>query len=476
MKTVSLIALFCWLALTGQAQTRVVLLRDTTRLGLPLPELTMKYPPALARKPGEKGLFAQQPKRFIDSLTRATRQLVQFAETNKKRLPVPGIILQTREFVNPDGTYAWVFCSFPTPELTARQEEQLLDVLQEYYGKNRFPLRTSTGFRWESVLQVGQVPDRRTVRRGAGIISTLEAAGQTSRPDTVTMLAFNQLNLRTIPAVVYRFPKLKELDLSKNSLTALPARLTADIPSLQRLSVLYNAIPDDSVFMTPNKHLISLNQQGNKLTRIHASLRQNKRLESLWMGNNQLVSLDVRLLKSLHRLNDLNLYNAGLTQLPRQIRRLKHIRVLDLYYNKFTQLPRQISRMKRLEQLALSHNDLTELPASLARLRRLQVLFAHHNRISQLPADFARLGRLRVLALSYNWITVAPPVLAALPALEELDLSNNNLQEFPTVLTQIRSLRKVYLSSNPMFGTEAMKSPYAGQIRELQAKNKEVFY
>ena len=59
------------------------------------------------------------------------------------------------------------------------------------------------------------------------------------------MLAFNQLKLRSVPDVVYQFPNLEEIDLSKNDLHELPARLTADIPTLKRLSVLYNRIPND---------------------------------------------------------------------------------------------------------------------------------------------------------------------------------------------------------------------------------------
>ncbi len=476
MKKGFLFLLFGLITIPVMAQDRIVLLRDTTRLGLSMAALEKSYSPALARKPGEKGIFARQGKLFTDSLSAVYQRFFQYVEKNKSRLPLPGLMLQTTEFIKPDGTYDRVFCEFSGRDLTDAQEVQLLQLVAEWYGQNRFPLQTQNGFRWQNFMQLGSVAQKRTVRRGPGIISTLEAAEKTTRPDTVTMLSFNQLELRTVPEIVYQFPKLEELDLSKNLLTTLPARLTADIPTLKRLSVLYNVISSDSVFITSNKHLQSLNLQGNKLKQIPASVRQNRRLESLWLGNNKLTELDIKTLRRLRRLTDLNLYNAGLTQLPETIGRLKHVKVLDLYYNKFTELPRQLGRMKRLEQLAIAHNDLHELPASLGKLRRLQVLFVHHNRISQLPNEFQKLQNLRVLDMGYNWFNTTPPVLGSLSALEELDLNNNNLQEFPAVLGSMKKLKKVYMGSNPLFGNEAMNSPYTTQIKLLESRNIQVTY
>ncbi len=463
---------------SGRAQSQVVLLRDTTRLGISLAKLEQQYPPALARKPGEKGLFARRGQQFTDTLNTVYQRFFQFMEDNQRRLPTSGIMVQTHEFVRPDGSYALVLCNFSGKELSGQQEAQFVQLIAEWYEKNTFPIKTEMGFRWDNFRSLGSVPtqQKRTVRRGPGIISTIEAAKKTARPDTVTTLAFNQLELRSVPNLVYGFPKLEELDLSRNILHELPARLTADIPTLKRLSLLYNRIPDDSVFITRNNHLLSLNMQGNKLTRVPRAVRQNRRLESLWMGNNKLTGVDLKTLKTLRRLTDLNLYNAGLTSIPKGIGRLKHVKVLDIYYNKITELPRQIGRMKRLEQLAISYNDLSSLPASLSKLRRLQQLFAHHNRISQLPDHFERLTNLQTLDLGNNWITVVPPSLASLPALEYLNLGTNNIQELPSFLTNMTSLKKLFLRSNPITQTDAIAGPYAPLIKIMETNRTEVFY
>ena len=311
---------------------------------------------------------------------------------------------------------------------------------------------------------------------GDSTISTLAAARATTRPDTVKCLHFNPLGLTNVPEEVYRIPNLEELDLSKNALTQLPVRLTAAIPSLRRLSVLYNVIGNDSVFIAKNTRITALTLQGNKLNRIPASVRHCKNLESLWMGNNNLTALNIKPLRGLKKLNDLNLYNAGLTVLPKQIRRLKHVTVLDLYYNQLTKLPRQLGRMKRLEQLAVSNNKLTAFPPQLARLKLLTTLFAHHNKLSQLPNSFAKLASLQALDIGYNQFSNVPDVLIGMGTLESVDLSNNNLQTLPTTLIGLKNLKKFYIRSNPLTETDAKSGPYAQLIRALETNKTEVFY
>ncbi|CCH54998.1 leucine-rich repeat-containing protein typical subtype [Fibrisoma limi BUZ 3] len=476
MKKLFLSALFGLTLVSGWAQTRVVLLNDTARLGVSPTALAKTYPPALATRSGEKGVFERHGKRFMDSTHASMQRFFSFMEANKKRLPVKGVLLQVQEFVRPDGSYDWVFCQFRSDTLTEAQNTALLAVLTDWYTQHPFPIRTTTGFQTSRFTQIGNVPQPRKPRRGPGIIATLEAARKTDRPDTVRMLAFNQLDLTDIPDVVYRFPKLEELDLSKNGLRYVPAELTERIPTLKRLSFLYNSIPDDSVFFPKNNHLLALNLQGNRLTRIPQAVGNNRRLESLWMGNNKLREVNAKLLRRLRRLNDLNLYNAGLAQLPKNFGGLRRLKVLDLYYNKLTTLPRSMRRMKRLEQLAIAHNDFTTLPATLGRLPKLQVLYTHHNRISQLPASLQKLKTLRVLDISYNWFTVPPPILASLPSLEELDMSNNNLQELPITLSSLKSLKKVYLRANPLSQGDTKSGPYAQLIKQLEANQTEVFY
>jgi Leucine-rich repeat (LRR) protein len=467
MKTVLLFVSLLLITASGRAQVQVLLLRDTASHPINQATLDKQYTPLMT-------LFQAQPKGGFDAIQAHQKQFATYL-AKRRDTPQKGIGLITHQYYSASGKAAYVLVQTDRPQPDSALAK-LVTVLREFYETATFPAAGSAPFRLTSFLESGRtVSQPRTVRRGAGILSSLEAAQKTTRPDTVRMLAFNQLELATVPEVVYRFPKLEELDLSKNSLHELPARLTT-IATLQRLSLMHNLIPDDSVFVTPNTHLKSLNLQGNKLTRVPPAVRLNRRLASLWLGNNALRELDTKTLRRLRRLNDLNLYNVGLTTLPKGIKRLKSLQTLDLYYNKLTTLPAQLGKLKRLEQLAVAHNNLSALPQTLPKLQRLQALYVHHNRISQLPTRLGRLTQLRVLDLGYNWFTVPPTQLTSLKALEDLDMSNNNLQELPASLAGMKHLKHLYLRSNPFTQKNVKAGPYAGVIQQLEANKTEVFY
>jgi Leucine-rich repeat (LRR) protein len=489
MKNFLLFLLLIFLPVLAPAQT-VIMARDTAKDVMLLENgvtktasyrpsvLAKKYPNALAKVANEKTAFTnRQVKMFYDSMTARRSAFFKFDERNKGRIPVRGTITENDVFVNSDGRIGLVICQFDTvAKLTPDQEEATLTVIQEWY--QTYPTffgKTTTGFQFQDWLMLGGFIEKRKVRSGPGIINTLESARNTTRPDTVKSLLLNQLELLSIPEDIYRFPNLIELDLSKNALHELPARLTTDLPKLQKLSLIYNKIPDDSVFFSPNKHLTSLNLQGNRLTNIPASVKQNKRLQSLWMGNNELKNLNVNSFRKLRRLTDLNLYNAGLTALPTGIGRLKRLKILDIYYNNFTELPRQIGRLRRLEELGASHNQLRELPESVGKLRRLRKLYVHHTQIGRLPESLARLQKLTLLDLSYDFFSTTPNVVDKLMRLEDLDLSNNNLQTLSVGLGALPNLQKLYLRENPILRTAADLQPYLPIIERLEAQKTEVF-
>ena len=402
----------------------------------------------------------------------------RFLKQNNFR-PATPFMLNVQGFFRADGhadllLYQYMVNGQRPPAST---ETVFISLLSAYLAEYPLSVRSSliwTPFRIGSNLYVS-TPEPRKTPRGAGIIGDLAEASRTTRPDTVKIIQFGGLDLDQVPPVIYRFTNAEEINLGTNYLTALPAKLTA-LPRLQRLNLMSNRLVDDSVFFSRNKSVRSINMQKNSLTRVPKTVRQNRRLESLWLGNNNLTQLSTNSFRGLRRLTDLNLYGAGLPRLPKSIGQVKRLKVLDLYYNHLTALPKQLNRLKRLDQLALAYNDLRELPASMSKLRRLRTLFVHHNKLDNLPQQFSQLANLHVLDLGYNELTVVPPVLSSLPALEELDLNNNNLQEFPTVLLSIRRLKRVYLGSNPLFGREAMSSPYAPMIKQLEANKTQVTY
>ncbi|MCY7359317.1 MAG: leucine-rich repeat domain-containing protein [Rudanella sp.] len=435
---------------------------DTSRYGLNVSELERNYPDV-------RQLFAKQPKVGLELTSQSLKQFQAFY----KQYDLSGfkVGFQLTEFFEPTGEAAYALIEWfgVTPDST---KQTVVKLLADYYHTMRMNITANIRFR-TSVMYAGKFVEKRVVRSKPGAIGTLETAHKTTRPDTVKILYFNQLGLTSVPDVVYRFPNLAELDLSKNNLKTLPARLTKDLPKLERLSFLYNALTNDSVFFMPNKHLKALNIQGNQLTSLPAGVRRNRRLESLWLGNNRLKTADFR---GLRRLTDLNIYNAELTACPPSVAKLRRLKVLDLYYNNLTKLPASLGRLRRLEQLAVSHNKLKQLPEQLSQLRRLQVLYAHHNEIGTLPARFDRYRSLRLLDLGYNFFSTTPPVLDRLYTLEELDLNNNNLQELSPGLLNLSNLKKLYLRNNPITAGQGRMGSFTQTIQQLEARKTEVFH
>ncbi|MEZ0539020.1 leucine-rich repeat domain-containing protein [Fibrella arboris] len=474
MKTLPFVlALSLLLTIAAQAQVTVLLRADTAKYGISPAKLEARYPPVNKLYDGMTAEQRTALFRTRSDFDRSRRESIE------KQGPVPGygFSYQLTEYVRANGTVEWVLLQ-PSGIVPDKLLQELVTRLAVFYQATPLPATISTPYQTTYRTSYGRplYSEKRLVRTGDSTISTLEAARTTTRPDTVKYLHVNQLALSKIPDVVYRFPNLEELDLSKNQLTQLPARLITDIPSLKRLNVLFNQIGNDSVFIPKNTHLRALTLQGNKLTRIPASVRNCKALESLWMGNNTLTEVSLKPLRGLRKLNDLNFYNAGLTSLPRQIRKLKHVVVLDLYYNQLTELPRQMGRMKRLEQLAVANNNLASLPPQLARLRNLNTLFVHHNKLSQLPGSFVKLRSLGILDIGYNQFSNVPDVLAGLGTLESVDISHNNIQTLPTSLIGLRNLKKFYIRSNPLTQNDAKSGPYAQLIEALETNKTEVFY
>ncbi|WP_128543770.1 leucine-rich repeat domain-containing protein [Larkinella soli] len=394
-----------------------------------------------------------------------------------------------------DGAYDLMLTLYGNPDGSIRQGSFFLAVLgnrpdtavqnaQEpmralvcrWMADYRLPVTVERPFRLGMNVPIGKlVSAPRRPRRGPGIMATLEDARKTDRPDTVRLLALNSLGLNTVPEEIYRFPNLEDLDLSNNALTKIPAKVFG-IPKLRQLNLTGNPLGNEGLKGVPNDHLKVLNLQRTGLTTIPKAILENRGLTSLWLGYNDLSKgLDIRLLRRLRHLNDLNLYRSNLSELPSSLGRLKRLEVLDLYYNQIRGLPEKLSRLRRLQQLAVSHNRLAALPKRIGKLRSLHTLYTHHNSLSALPKSIRKLRKLQILDISDNAFTQIPDHLAGLSALEDLNLGHNRLAQLPPSLGRLKNLRKLYLRGNPALdGNQATAA--LPVIRQLEGNRTEVQY
>jgi Leucine-rich repeat (LRR) protein len=306
------------------------------------------------------------------------------------------------------------------------------------------------------------------------VIRTLAEAVETRDTLKVKELLLSRALLTTVPEVIYRFPNMERLFLADNDIENIRIDLLR-LPKLKQLDLSGNILKTDALSFPKNKTLQSLNLLKNQIDDIPPAVKSCKKLETLWLGSNQITRLKNSSFRKVKKIRDLNLYKANLASVPKGISKLKRLEVLDLYYNNIKVLPKSICKLKRLTHLAVSHNQISALPEKIYKLKRVHTLYAHHNHLSKLPERIVQMQNLRILDLGYNWLTHFPDELVAFTNLQELDLSANNFPEFPQQLLQIKKLDKLYLRGNPFLG-EDKESKYNRQFSLLKEKNIEVFY
>ncbi|XP_038076810.1 leucine-rich repeat-containing protein 47-like [Patiria miniata] len=171
---------------------------------------------------------------------------------------------------------------------------------------------------------------------------------------------------------------------------------------------------------------------------------------------NYLEIADASLLKlskdigKLANLVNLVLRGNKLSKLPSTVGNLKALRVLDVSNNSLQSLPDEFGELSELHTFDASRNNLTCLPESIGRLQRLSLVNISSNDIESLaPLCTDQLSHLSELVGVKNAITAIPDAVSHLQALKKLDLSANKITEVPASLADCGKLKDLLLTENP---------------------------
>ena len=166
-----------------------------------------------------------------------------------------------------------------------------------------------------------------------------------------------------------------------------------------------------------------------KLTRLPSKISEIKHIKRVEIDlsyNRDLIHED-----TFHKLAELgNVYGLGL---------IKHEK---------GKLDDSIGLLDKLEVLDLWTNGLTELPASFANLKNLKVLNLRNNHLKEIPSYFKEFKKLQNLNLQFNKIKKVPDFIYTLSELEELNLSTCGLTELSPKLGQLKKLKKLNIAKN----------------------------
>lgn len=103
-----------------------------------------------------------------------------------------------------------------------------------------------------------------------------------------------------------------------------------------------------------------------------------------------------------------------------------------------------------IEQLDLSNQNLSELPSQISELKCITTLDVSSNKLTNIPENLRKLSKLKTLNVSSNKLTSLPDIFRTSYDLDSLDISNNSIVELPTSIYNANFLRILNISHNPI--------------------------
>jgi Leucine-rich repeat (LRR) protein len=238
----------------------------------------------------------------------------------------------------------------------------------------------------------------------------------------VKELDVSRNHITNLPANITLFAtQLRILNLSNNLLTSFPHEILA-FRNLEVLMLSQNKIsgpmPEELPLSIPN--LKTLRISANLITELPVTISNWRKMKSLVLGSvfggNLIESIPEGCISAMP-LEELDLSHNQLKNLPEDFAEGANLLVnLNLSDNQLETLPRSIGLFRNLKSLNLSKNHLTSLPIDLVNLVNLDILDVSENLLCILPGDILEFMRKTTLMITGN--PLSRPGTCDLKALE----------------------------------------------------------
>ncbi|XP_035568104.1 extracellular matrix protein 2 isoform X3 [Canis lupus familiaris] len=222
-------------------------------------------------------------------------------------------------------------------------------------------------------------------------------------------------------------PEITSLELSGNSITAIPDEAFNGLPNLERLDLSKNNITSPGIgpkAFKRLKKLMRLNLDGNNLAEIPSELPSA--LEELKINENGLQAVSEESLSDLNQLVTLELEGNNLSETnvnPLAFKSLKSLSYLRLGRNKFRIIPQGLPAS--IEELYLENNHIEEIT---------EICFNHTRKINIIVLRYNKLEENRIAPLAWiNQENILPEQICNAEedgdsTLEHLHLENNYIK------------------------------------------------
>ncbi|KAL1510730.1 hypothetical protein AB1Y20_007019 [Prymnesium parvum] len=230
-------------------------------------------------------------------------------------------------------------------------------------------------------------------------------------------------SLKALPAALTSLSELLILDASANELTGLPTGISA-CTLLEELHLYKNEIKDFPTEIATLQQLKLLNLFNNKLRKIPDELGQLANLVEVNVAANKLMMIS----------------DAAFTN-------WSSVKILNLYDNNLVRLG-SLAPLVCLHELRLYGNNLEDMP-TLGPAKELEVLEVQKNRISKIEDNyFEQLPALKRLVASDNQLTSFASSILKCSLLEQLQIQNNKLLSLPGGAPWPTSLLTLFVQDN----------------------------
>ncbi|MGM9510122.1 leucine-rich repeat domain-containing protein [Larkinella sp. GY13] len=296
------------------------------------------------------------------------------------------------------------------------------------------------------LARVGQLTSL-TIQSGKNLVQIPESLGELKK---LKELNFNYLQVDPDVdwSILSRLSELETLRMSYTNLSALPD--LRNLKKLKSVDVQGNprlTIPEGTLEGVLT--LENLNLSNCKLKQLPPALYKLSGLKELNLSNNALGELSAEL-ANLKRLEVLQASGCQLRKLPASLGELTSLRVLNLAGNQLDTLSFSLEKLTGITALSIYNNQLRFLPVSIGRLTALDRLDLSNNKLIQLPESIGDLSNLTELILMINQLTSLPAGIGKLSKLQQLMASENQLRQLPSEMGKLHRLKRLVLASNKL--------------------------
>ena len=270
------------------------------------------------------------------------------------------------------------------------------------------------------------------------------AFSEEARPERVYEISLHASKLTKIESFE-KFTKLRCLDLSCNQIKSVKG-LEKNV-ELQELKLYSNKIKNIQG-LNKLKELCSLQLQDNTISKIGDGIQNLKKLKTLRVDCNEILTISVSEIASCSKLTYLNVCSNKLTDIA-FINCLPNLEEFYASQNNVAKLP-DLGRCKKLQELDLSFNNVSSI-TGIKGLPLLTIVRLEHNFISKFDVG-GTVRSLEQLHVGNNKLASVEKLPLQFPSIEVLDISSNkldNLDALCKALSQCKMLRELNISANP---------------------------